>query len=294
MKDVELRHLRCLVAVAEERSFSRAAMRLGTTQPSVSQLLKRLEDVLGHRLVERDRTSVALSPFGEAVLPMMRQALAAVDLAMEETRRCLRGEVGRLRIGVATLALYGKAPSLIRRFRAMYPEVEVTMTVIRGNDRIRLLLEGEIDIAFIAAAPSHPTLTQIPLSEEVLCAVLPDSHRLAGADAISLADLADNDWIMPPAGMPLHDDIVRECHRAGFEPRITAESDDFSTAFGLVLAGTGIALAGESFRDFTGPHLVLRPIRDLPLRLRHVLLHRQSQMSPTTLAFIATLAPCPG
>lgn len=289
LKDVELRHLRCLVAVAEERSFSRAAARLGTTQPSVSQLIKRLEDVLGHRLVARDRASVALTPLGEAVLPQMRLALAGVDLALDETLRCLRGEVGRLRIGVATLALYGKAPALIRRFREAHPAVEVSMSVIHSHDRNALLLDGSLDIAFTAAAAARPELVQIPFSQEPLCVVLPDWHRLARSERITLADLAQDDWIMPQPNSPLHAGILRECRQLGFEPHITAQSNDFATAFGLVLAGNGVALAGESFRDFTGPNLLLRPILDLTLGLTHVLAHRKAEIAPTVLAFLGGL-----
>lgn len=289
MKDVELRHLRCLVAVAEERSFSRAALRLGTTQPSVSQLLKRLEDVLGHRLVARDRGSVALTPLGEAVLPQMRQALTAVDLALDETRRCLRGETGILRIGVSTLALYGEVPAFIRRFRAMFPDVDVALSVIRSHDRDAQLLDGSLDIAFTAMAPPQPELTQIVFSEEPLCVVLPDWHRLAAAGRITLADLAQEDWIMPLAHSPLHNGIRHEYRRLGIDLRVAAESNDFATAFGLVLAGTGVALAGESFRAFAGPNLLLRPIQDLQLRLTHVLAHRKAITSPTALAFLGLL-----
>ncbi|HEY0214688.1 MAG TPA: LysR family transcriptional regulator [Paenirhodobacter sp.] len=289
MKDVELRHMRCLVAIAEERSFSRAALRLGTTQPSVSQLLKRLEDVLRHRLVARDRASVALTPLGEAVLPQMRQALAAVDLALDETRRCLRGETGRLRIGVATLALYGEAPSLIREFRAQHPDVDVSMSVIRSHDRSQLLLEGRLDIAFSAAAAPHPDLAQIAISDEPICVVLPCWHRLAGVGQITLADLVGDDWIMPLSNSPLHDGMLRAFHRFGFMPRITAESNDFATAFGLVLAGNGVAVAGESFRAFTGPNLLLRPVSDLNLRLTHTLTHRKTEISPTVLAFLENI-----
>ncbi len=289
MKNVELRHLRCLVAVAEERSFSRAAKRLGITQPSVSQLLKRLEDVLGHRLVERDRASVALTALGEMLLPRMRQALAAVDSALEEARLGLRGEAGRIRLGLAAPALYGTAPAMIRRFRAERPGVEISVEVIHSLRQADLLLAGKLDLTVAAVALHHPALTQIPLADEALWVVMPRSHRLADSTEIELTDLADEDWIMPSANMPLHHEIHHECRRVGFKPRIAVESDDFSSTFGLVLAGSGVALAAESFRAFAGPDLVLLPLKEREPRLRYYLSYRKSEISPVVLGFVALL-----
>lgn len=287
MQGVELRHLRCLVAIAEEGSFSRAALRLGTTQPAISQLLKRLEDMLGHRLLERDRSPPRLTPLGETVLREARQALGAVEEAMEATRRGLRGEVGRLRIGVSVPSLYSGTPALIRRFRSLRPEVVVEMRVLPSQDQPEALLERRIDLAFGTFTESPPGLVRHLLADEAMCIALPAWHRLAGAERLTLAMLREEAWILPPHGIPLRQEILLHCHAAGFTPRVAAESADFLNSFALIMADAGIALAAESFRRFTGPDVVLAPIEGPAPRLLHHLNARLADTTPTVAAFLA-------
>ncbi|WP_159994554.1 LysR family transcriptional regulator [Roseomonas sp. 18066] len=289
MQGVELRHLRCLVALAEEGSFGRAALRLGTTQPAVSQLLKRLEDMMGQRLVHRDRLSLSLTALGEQVLLQAREALAAVDGALEATRRSLRGEAGRLRVGLSVPSLYGGVPALIRRFRAARPGVSVAMTVLPSTEQPAALLERRVDVAFGAADPRVDGLARRVLADEAMQVVLPAWHRLAAAASLPLSALRDEGWIMPPAPVPLRDEILGQFRAAGFTPRIVAESTDFLTTFGLVMADAGLALAADSFADFAGPDLVLVPLTGPAPRLVHALAYRQDDGSPVLRALLEML-----
>ncbi|ONG56389.1 LysR family transcriptional regulator [Pseudoroseomonas deserti] len=289
MQGIELRHLRCLVALAEEGSFSRAAARLGTTQPAVSQLLKRLEDMVGQRLVHRDRLSLSLTALGEEVLLQAREALAAVDGALEATRRSLRGEAGRLRVGLSVPSLYGGVPALIRRLRAARPGVAVEMTVLPSTEQPAALLERRVDLAFGCADLRADGLARRVLADEAMQVVLPAWHRLAGRPSLPLAALREEGWIMPPAPVPLRDEILGAFRAAGYAPRIVAESTDFLTTFGLVMADAGLALAAESFADFAGPDLVLVPLTGPAPRLVHALAHRQDDRSPVLRALLEML-----
>ncbi|WP_419900405.1 LysR family transcriptional regulator [Roseomonas sp. USHLN139] len=289
MQGIELRHLRCLVALAEEGSFSRAAARLGTTQPAVSQLLKRLEDMIGQRLLHRDRLSLALTPLGEQVLAQAREALAAVEGALEATRRSLRGEAGRLRLGLSVPSLYGGVPALIRRFRAARPGVVVEMRVLPSTEQPAALLERRVDLAFGAADPRADGLARRVLADEAMQVVLPAWHRLAGSPSLPLAALRGEGWIMPPAPVPLRDEILGAFRAAGYAPRIVAESTDFLTTFGLVMADAGLALAAESFSDFAGPDLVLVPLTGPAPRLEHALAYRRDDTSPVLRALLEML-----
>jgi DNA-binding transcriptional LysR family regulator len=286
MQGVELRHMRCLVAIAEEGSFGRAALRLGTTQPAVSQLLKRLEDLAGHRLVNRDRFSLSLTPVGEDLLLQARQALSAVEDALDAAQRSLRGEAGRLRVGFSAASLYSVVPALIRRFRVDRPGIAVEMVVLNSQDQAAALLERRVDVAFGAVALRGEALAQRRVAEETTRLVLPRWHRLAGARSLPLHRLWDEAWILPPPETPVREDILLHCRAAGFTPRIAAESPDFLTTFGLVMADAGIALAAESFRDFAGPELALIPIEGDAPRLVHALTYRSNESSPAVLAFL--------
>lgn len=287
MHTIELRHLRCLVAIADEGSFSRAAMRLGTTQPAVSQLLKRLEDLAGHRLVKRNRSSVCFTAMGEEVLLQARQALLAVDRALAATERSLRGETGRLRLGLSAPSLYGGIPALIRRFRAERPGVALEISIVPSTSQPAALLADHVDVTFGTFEHRQDAVTQHILGEEAMRIVLPRWHRLSGMERISLSDLRDDAWILPPRDTPLAEEMFGHCRKAGFIPKAAAESPDFSTTFGLVLADTGVALAAESFRDFAGPDLILIPVEGPEPRLRHYMTYRTGETAPTVTAFLA-------
>ncbi|MFB9971572.1 LysR family transcriptional regulator [Pseudoroseomonas cervicalis] len=297
MQGIELRHLRCLVAIAEEGSFSRAAQRLGTSQPAVSQLVRRLEDVLGQRLLHRDRLPVTPTPLGEAVLHQAREALAAVEQALDTTRRTLRGEAGRLRIGLSVPTLHGGAPALIRRYRAARPGVTVEMCVLSSPDQPAALRERRIDLAFGGVLPDVPDLARRVLADEPMRALLPAWHKLAGAASLPLAALREEGWILPAPPMPLREEILLQCRQAGFTPSAAAEAPDFLATCGLVLAGAGIALAPETSRSLAGPELVLVPLQGEAPRIVHALVWRAGEASPLVRDLVALAAeawPEPG
>jgi DNA-binding transcriptional LysR family regulator len=287
MIGVELRHLRCLVAIADEQSFSLAAERLNTSQPAISQLLKRLEDILGHRLIERDRATVRLTAVGEVVMPAMRQALTAVDRALETTRRSLRGELGQLRVGISAPSLYGGIPEIIRRFRTQRPGLVVEMALTPSAEQPEALLDGRLDVAFGAIALEDSVFSQTLIGDEVMHIALPRWHPLARRKELGFEDLAHESWILPPATTYLHGVILELCRKAGFAPRVVVETADFTATLGLVLAGTGVTLIAESFRHFTGPGMVLVPLGGAAPRLQYYLTTRAQESNPTVLAFVA-------
>jgi DNA-binding transcriptional LysR family regulator len=293
MNGLELRHLRCFVAVAEERSFSRAARRLGMTQPAVSQLMKRLEDVLGHRLVDRAHGrmpgSVLPTPAGAMFLPQARQALAAVEQALEVARRSMRGEIGRLRFGLNVPSLYNRVPGLIRAFRGDFPEVEIDIESLSSGEQEEALLENRIDVAFGNFPTEDARLASRLVGEEAMQVVLPRWHACAAEEKVPLARLAEDKWIMPPRSVaPRYvDEVLRLCGDAGFTPRIGAQSANFTTALGMVLADVGIALAAESFRGLAGPDLVLLPLDGPTPLLPCYLMYRRDDPAPVIRAFLA-------
>ncbi len=291
MNGVELRHLRCLVAIAEEGSFSRAALRLGTTQPAISQLLKRLEDLLGAQLVRRDRAATVLTAMGEDVLRQARQALAAVEGVVETAQRSLRGEAGRLRIGLAAPSLYGVVPGLIRRFRNRHPGVSVELQILATAEQGAALRERRVDLGFgISPLQGEDGVRRLPLASETMQVVMPVWHPLAREDRLSMSMLREEAWIMPPPETILRTEIQTQCQDAGFFPRVVAESADFQSTFGLVMAGAGIAMAAESFGKFSGPDLVMLPLRERAPRLVHVLAHLESEVPPAAAALLRMAA----
>lgn len=247
---MELRHLRYALAVADELHFTRAAQRLGIGQPPLSQQIKLLEQELGTQLFHRMTRGVELTEAGAAFMPHARAALAAAQEAATAARRAARGEVGSLAIGFTSSASFNpRVPRIIGTFREQFPDLTLRLvenTTARLLDQLR---EGAIDVAFLRPALGETDGLRLHrLPDEALWAALPARHRLAGAKAIDLVDLAGEAFILYPRGNGrlLYDSIIAACRNAGFSPRIAQEAPQMASTVNLVAAGVGVALVPES------------------------------------------------
>ena len=194
---MELRHLRYFVAVAEERHFGRAAERLHIAQPPLSQQIRRLETELGVTLLHRTTRSVEVAPAGEVLLARAKEVLAAVDDAVEDTRRAARGEFGRLAIGFTGSATYALLPRLAAALRSALPGVVLDL---RGElltpAQVARLLDGSLDLGVLRPPVRERALCVEVVRSDPLIAVLPEGHRLAAADAVPLEELADEPFVV--------------------------------------------------------------------------------------------------
>ncbi len=129
-RDIELRHLRYFVAVAEELHFGRAAERLHLAQPPLSQQIRKLEELLGYPLFTRTSRSVSLTTAGEALLQRARRTLRNVQRDIDETRSIGRGDVGSLHIGFIGSAMLTTLPGIFRSYREAYPRVQAAFARI--------------------------------------------------------------------------------------------------------------------------------------------------------------------
>jgi DNA-binding transcriptional LysR family regulator len=181
--DVELRHLRALVAIAAEGTITGAAARLTMTQPALSRTLRQLEQRVGAQLVERSTRHLRLTPTGETFHARAVNILAAVDDALAEAAASPRP----LRLGYVWAALGEHTTPLLRAWREAYPDV--ALQVHRIDDRTAGLVRGDVDIAVLRTVPPDEHLTVEVLYREPRRAVLPAGHPLAQRDALDLADL---------------------------------------------------------------------------------------------------------
>src|SRR5262245_2841991 len=200
---MELRHLRILIAVAEEGHITRAAERLGTQQPPLSRQVKAIEREIGVQLFRRKPRGVELTDAGRAFLDDARATLAQLDHAFDTARRTARGEQGQISVGSTSVAAFHPlVPLVIREFRQAFPLVSLTLEENSPYDLIERLQSDEIDIAFIGRPVTDQEGIAIePLLEEPMVVALPSGHPLArsekGGDvALSLKSLAGETFIV--------------------------------------------------------------------------------------------------
>jgi DNA-binding transcriptional LysR family regulator len=196
--DLELRHLRYFVAVAEELHFGRAARRLHMAQPPLSQQIRRLEEVVGTPLLTRTSRSVALTPAGTALLGRARRLLDAAREGVEEAARIGRGEAGTLDVGFVSSAIALGVPERLQAFRVRYPEVHVRLHEGQTAPTVARLLRGEVDVGIVRDAEPQEGVETTVLATEGFVAVLPAGHPLTERRRISPRALRDEPFVFYP------------------------------------------------------------------------------------------------
>lgn len=249
--NIELRHLRYFIAVAEELHFGHAAARLNMSQPPLSQQIQILEQQIGAKLLARTNRSVSLTPAGRQFLADSRQILSQVDDAAARAARLHQGETGDLRIGFTSSAPFIKAVSdTLSSFRRHYPDVHIQTREINTREQIAPLNEGGLDLGLMRNTLLPDTLAWQMILREPLLAMIHRDHPLAAKAGVSLAELAREPFVFfdPHVGTGLYDDILGLMRRYNLTPSITQEVGEAMTIIGLVAAGLGVSILPASFR----------------------------------------------
>jgi DNA-binding transcriptional LysR family regulator len=257
-QEVELRHLRYFVAVAEELHFGRAALRLHLAQPPLSQQIRKLEEILGHQLFARTSRAVRLTASGEVFLDRARRTLRTVGEDLAEARSVGRGEIGSLRVGFIGSSMLTPLPAMLGRYRRKHPKADLQLREAMSSQIMQSLLDGAVDVGFLRDGGPLPGLESETLFSEPFVAVLPANHRLAGRKSISAAALRDEPFVFFPqvAGRMAYDKTLSICEEHGFRPRIVQEAPQWLTVLRLVGAGLGVSIAPACVEKIAAPDVV--------------------------------------
>jgi DNA-binding transcriptional LysR family regulator len=246
---LNVQRLKVLREVLAQGSFSEAASALNYTQSAVSQAIATLESEAGVPLLERDRRGVRPTTAGERLNAHAGRILTQLDAAEAELGAITGIKGGELRMASFPTAGATLMPLAIAAFRAAYPEVTLSLIEGEPEELAPRLRDGEFDLGLIfefeGTGELGPGLRGAPLFEDPMRLALPKGHRLAHKEPVTLEDLADEAWVQTSEASACARHVVRICRAAGFEPRVSFESDDYLTVQGLVAAGVGVALIPE-------------------------------------------------
>jgi DNA-binding transcriptional LysR family regulator len=262
--NLELRHLRYFLAVAEELHFTRAAERLYMGQPALSARIREIERSAGTPLFRRTTRRVQLTPAGEALLPHARAAVEAADRAAEALRCAREGLVGPLRVGLVV----GTQTVLLARVLAAYgerhPDVRVEIEEFDFSDPSAGVRSGRVDVAFVCAPIDETGLVLEPLERAARVAVLSDRHPLAGRDAIDVAELFDDPWPPPNTeDRACRDFWLANEHRTA-PARLGPATRSLDKLLHLLTSGQVVTLAGDwTLPFFRRPGLAVVRVRDV-------------------------------
>lgn len=298
---MDVRQFRHFVAVAETLHFGHAAERLGMTQPPLSQSILALEREIGAPLFLRTRRHVALSPLGEQWLGAVRSALAGVDALPALVRQLAEGKAGRLELSFVSTADYNILPTLVQRYAAHFPDVEIALTEATSDIQINALQagRGHAGIVIPPAEGALPAgLAYRRLMREPLVAALPeswlDSGRLALDPATgslsAAAAIAAPLIIFPRHIAPAFHDLVTGYHaRHGGTPVIAQQAIQMQTIISLVSAGMGIALVPASLQNLARTGVRYAPLAGDAPRLETGIIWREGDTTPTLLRLLDTV-----
>ncbi|MFB7631088.1 LysR family transcriptional regulator [Streptomyces sp. NPDC056149] len=277
--DVELRHLKALVVIAEEGTITAAAARLRLTQPALSRTLAALEGHLDVRLVDRSSRHLTLTPAGRTLREHGQAILAHVDAALAETTAVSRP----LRVGYTCAVLGELTVPLLRSWRRSHPHV--TLELRRVDSRTAGLATGETDVAVLRTRPADARLRAEALYLEERVAALPDDHALAARPALTLAELADESLVAcPEAGAASVELWPRE--RRPESVRVVDNVDAWLTT---IAAGDAVGIAAAGTREsHQHPGVAYVPVTDAPAATVYVA-HPAQPTHPQTTEFLAVV-----
>jgi DNA-binding transcriptional LysR family regulator len=260
---MELRHLRYFVSVAEALSFTKAAKRLHTAQPSLSRQIRDLEEELGVRLLNRTKQLVTLTEEGRSFLADAKRLLALAAETVESVRRLHSGEIRTLNIGYVSNLFYDLLPRTLASLPSNVSHVSVNLRPVVRRP-FRAFEEGKLDLGFVGL---HEPIARRGLEFRTIAsyktvAALPKNNPLAGKPTIELKALAPMFFIgMSEASYPYyHEWLSKTCHRAGFTPKVLQDVALERTMIHAISAGLGVALVPEQLKKLPHKNVVFRPV----------------------------------
>ncbi|WP_420236465.1 LysR family transcriptional regulator [Telmatobacter bradus] len=279
---IEIRHLRCFAAVAEELHFTRAAQLLHLAQPALSQSIRQLEEEVGTPLIVRSTRRVELTPAGHNFYDRARQTLQTLEQAVSSTIRIARNKQQSLIVGFTSSGLYGVLPELLSKFRATSPETQLIFREFTPDALVAAMRAESLDVAILHGTIHDPSLECQLIERESCVLALPAQHRLARKRrGVSLDELEDETLLIPQktSFFGLYEAFSMACARHGIVHRINTMAPSMQTLIGLVATGAGVAIVPPSIA-LPRKDVVYLPLRGESIEIERNLIWSLQNQAP--------------
>ncbi|MEX0274596.1 MAG: LysR substrate-binding domain-containing protein [Flavobacteriaceae bacterium] len=247
---LELRHLRYFLAVAEELHFRKAADKLFISQPGLSRQVRQMEEVLGVSLFVRDKKRVRLTEAGK----YFKEEVIAIINRLEQNARQLQhiqeGRVGEIRIGFLGSAMQNVVPKMLLQLQDGHPDIQTTLLELANGDQVDALLKNQLDLGFVRLAKVPPQLQIKPVFRDSFSLVLPQDYPQIRGDFKGVSEMAKENFILfQKEYSPMYyETVLSICEDAGFTPTISHKTVHAHTIFKLVENKFGVAIVPSSLR----------------------------------------------
>ena len=279
---MELRHLRYFITVAEDLNFSKAALKLYTAQPSLSQQIKDLEEDVGVKLLYRTKRKVELTEEGAVFLEQARLTLAQADKAIAMARQVLQAKQQMLRIGFVPVAEMKIFPYVLPNLRVQNSDLKIELLSLNNTEQIKLLKKGDLDVTFTRQNLNSDEIESLFVLREPLIFILPENHPLAKYERIPVKALHGVDFIIPAAeqSLTLHNTILEFAKTHGIEFNIVQKADNILFNINSIGMGLGCTILPGYVAPLTMKNTVIRALDvELPYLDLYVSYHKNSSSS---------------
>lgn len=295
---IEVRHLRYFLAVAEAGHITRAAEALGMQQPPLSQQIKALESALGLQLLRRHPKGVALTDAGRLFQAEAERLLHGFGEMQERMHAFARGTRGTVALGfTSSAAAHDFTPHVLRVCRSRHPEIQLTVSENNAAEITEAVAASRLHCGILRVPVARPEGLEFEtLLDEPAVLAVPRDHRLAKPAAgrrrspVALRELQGESLILTrrPGAPGLYANLLAACSREGVEVRIAAEVDRMLTNLNLVAAGVGVSVVPASMQGTHARAVVYRPLpKPAQLGAPLTLVYRRHDCAGPTSTFLA-------
>ncbi|MBF9002360.1 LysR family transcriptional regulator [Vibrio nitrifigilis] len=280
---LEIKPMRYFIAIAEELHFGRAAKRLHIVQPALSMQIKKLEETLGANLLIRNRHQVSLTPIGELFYKEAIDIVARTERLATRVGLASQGEIGQLKIGVSASALTSEIlPNLIKRFKTLYPHIQVELKEVHPATQQKSLLTREVDIVIGPSqvfAGVQDKVNGIYLSQFGFKLACSDEHSLAKHNRVDVESLQQETFV----GLSADEDVLGMMvtgFALPFIPRHSIQVKSTAALFSVVESNLGVAIVSSALERTAPPNLVFLDLEGIENNMPIYAFTRHSDQDP--------------
>jgi DNA-binding transcriptional LysR family regulator len=243
---MDIRQLAYFHEVAKYKSFTKASTVLHLSQPSLSKMVKSLEDELEMELLDRSSRQIELTEAGEIVFEQSKMILESLDNLSSNLYDVMNLKKGKIKIGIPPLIGFLFFPKIIKKFQTLYPDIQIQMVEHGANKVQQEVNDGLLDLAVVVVPIKEDKFEIVSFLTEQLMLFVHSSHPLAQRKSVEMKDLHDESFILFKEGFTLHDRVIEECLTAGFRPKIAYESSQWDFISGMIGENLGVSIFPES------------------------------------------------
>ncbi|NKJ49203.1 LysR family transcriptional regulator [Burkholderia sp. SG-MS1] len=289
--DLTFRDVRAFIAVAHAASFTRAATRLNVSQPALTVQIRRLEQTVGVRLLDRNSRNVTLTPAGRELMPVLQKSLQDMEHVLSDARALGEGTSGTVRVACLPTFAASVLPELIQDLKQKVPRARFYIRDVVAARVNALVRSEEVDIGLTGGDLCDTAFEVLHAGVDRLVVVCPKEHPLARGRRVKLAELARVPLVLTAQGTSVRAVVDTAFENRGYAPDIACEPTYMMTAVAMVRGGLGVTILPATAREVLAePGLVARPIGDQAFERPIALIKKRGRTLPAvTEKFIAAM-----